>query len=403
MRILFINTFYYPNMMGGAEQSVKLLAEGLAAKGHAVGVYTIDSRTGEPENTVYNGVKVFRRGAGKFKLFKISYEKNKVGRLEKIIQKVHSYYNPVALKQFREIAAEFKPDIVHTNTLFGYSDFIWKAAKQMGIATVHTVRDTGLVLPVQYGTKVPHAVVEIHKRYIRYISRYVDAITSPSNYTLTTSLSGGGFENAIVKKCIFNSVPVDMAELDQCIKERKQRTDKIIKFLYAGRLIPNKGIKQMIESFINVNPERCTLHICGDGQLKEYVLDQVRRHPNIVYCGKLDSESLKQKYRECDVLIFPSVWPEPFGRVFIEGNMYGMPVIAGNCGGIPEIYKVTHGGELVDCNNEKEFTEKIKQYLDRSYFNQFYDPIYHSIFVFDIEKQINSFELVYREITEIKS
>ena len=31
MRILFVNTYYYPNMFGGAEHSVKLLAEGLGA------------------------------------------------------------------------------------------------------------------------------------------------------------------------------------------------------------------------------------------------------------------------------------------------------------------------------------------------------------------------------------
>ena len=29
MRVLIVNTFYYPNMQGGAEQSVKLLAENL--------------------------------------------------------------------------------------------------------------------------------------------------------------------------------------------------------------------------------------------------------------------------------------------------------------------------------------------------------------------------------------
>ena len=42
MKILILNMFYYPNLIGGAEHSVKLLAEHLAAKGHKVSVLTMD-------------------------------------------------------------------------------------------------------------------------------------------------------------------------------------------------------------------------------------------------------------------------------------------------------------------------------------------------------------------------
>ena len=43
MRVLIINMYYYPNMIGGAEHSVKLLAEGLVKSGHQVTVYTLDA------------------------------------------------------------------------------------------------------------------------------------------------------------------------------------------------------------------------------------------------------------------------------------------------------------------------------------------------------------------------
>ena len=58
MRILFVNTFYYPNMEGGAEQSVKLLAEGLAKAGHIVAVYCADSRDGRITEENIHGIKV---------------------------------------------------------------------------------------------------------------------------------------------------------------------------------------------------------------------------------------------------------------------------------------------------------------------------------------------------------
>jgi hypothetical protein len=36
LKILIFNTLYYPNIVGGAEKSVQLLAEGLIKKGHEV-------------------------------------------------------------------------------------------------------------------------------------------------------------------------------------------------------------------------------------------------------------------------------------------------------------------------------------------------------------------------------
>ena len=130
----------------------------------------------------------------------------------------------------------------------------------------------------------------------------------------------------------------------------------------------------------------------------DYVKEQAQKDSRIIYHGKLNNEELAKQYKDCDVLLFPSVWPEPFGRVFIEGNMYGMPVIAGDCGGIPEIHAVTHGGDLCDCDKIENLTKRMKLYLNRDYINHFYESIVNNIMVFDIEKQIESFEKIYNEI-----
>ena len=62
MKILILNNYYYPNMEGGAEYSVKLLAEALVKIGIDVNVLCMD---GEPyrdvlEYETVNGVKVYR-------------------------------------------------------------------------------------------------------------------------------------------------------------------------------------------------------------------------------------------------------------------------------------------------------------------------------------------------------
>ena len=398
MRILIVNTFYYPNMQGGAEQSVKLLAENLLKKGHTVAVYCADAKDGKKTVEDINGVTVYRCTTGKFNLYKYSYKKSSVGALEKITQKLRCYYNPECDKDFAEICDIFKPEIIHTNTLYGIPCSIWKVAHEKGIAVVHTIRDTAILSPVQHGHKVSPLVVKAHQKYMCSVSEYVDAVTAPSEYTLRTSLDTGAFAKSTVKECVFNSVAIDYALLRKMIAERKARTSGHIKFMYAGRLIYLKGIRQMMEAFSKIDNPDCELHICGTGDMVEYVEQRAEKDPRIVYCGKLTSEELAKKYQECDVLLFPSVWPEPFGRVFIEGNMYGMPVIAGNCGGIPEIYAVTHGGDLCNCEDVDALAERMQQYLKRDYMNQFYESIENSIETFDIKRQIEAFEKLYDKV-----
>ncbi|HVZ49820.1 MAG TPA: glycosyltransferase, partial [Gemmatimonadaceae bacterium] len=51
--------------------------------------------------------------------------------------------------------------------------------------------------------------------------------------------------------------------------------------------------------------------------------------------------------RAADVVVHSSVYPEPFGRVVVEGMLAGRPVIAANAGGVPEIVTDGDTGILV--------------------------------------------------------
>lgn len=58
------------------------------------------------------------------------------------------------------------------------------------------------------------------------------------------------------------------------------------------------------------------------------------------------SNEMRQVYARTQVLLGPSIWPEPFGRVFVEAASAGVPSITSNRGGIPEA--VGSGGILID-------------------------------------------------------
>jgi glycosyltransferase involved in cell wall biosynthesis len=57
------------------------------------------------------------------------------------------------------------------------------------------------------------------------------------------------------------------------------------------------------------------------------------------FTGKLDRSLLPQLYRDHDILIFPSIWDEPFAITPLEAMASGLPVVATTTGGSSEIFK----------------------------------------------------------------
>ncbi len=398
MRILIINTFYYPNMQGGAEQSVKLLAENLVKNGHEVAVFCGDSKKEEMEQEIIEGVKIYRSNTGKLELFRACYDKKSVGKLEKVKQKLLMLYNRDNKERFTKVCQEFRPDVVHSNSLFGLSYYLWKVAYKLGIPVVHTVRDTDLVSPVQYGHSCNALVAKGHRIFVKHMTKYVTAVTAPSAYTLRTTLETGCMKNTTVQQVIENSVAVDMEKVEQVLEEKKQRTDRCIRYMYAGRLVYFKGIRHMMDAFARIEDPNARLVICGGGEMTNFVEERAKQDSRIEFRGKLNNQELAEAYEAADVLLVPSEWPEPFGRVVIEGNLHGLPVIACEYGGIPEIVHQMQGGVLYNEATAEKLAEAMKPFADRRNYTQFYENIRKNIGYYDIDRQIASFLKVYEKI-----
>jgi len=72
----------------------------------------------------------------------------------------------------------------------------------------------------------------------------------------------------------------------------------------------------------------------------EELKDLVRRleiEQEIIFCGSLKREELFEKLKTVEMLLFPSLWDEPFGLVTAEAMIGGAIAIGSNKGGIPEV------------------------------------------------------------------
>lgn len=398
MRILILNSWYYPNLMGGAEHSVLLLAENLTKRGYDVGVFTIDSARRELVIETIKGVKVFRGSGGDYDIRK-AYRSNKPF-LESIRNKWLEIRNYSVIAELSEVYCCFRPDIVHVNCIAGMSMSAIKYFQLKKIPIVYTLRDYFIDSPknIIENPKWNHLLKKIllscYRWYTRRMSANVDACTAPSTFTLNYFLGHRYFKNSRIKECVFNSVPICIQETKQFIEEKRKHTKR--NYMYAGSVTETKGIIPMLESFMQTDMD-CNLFVCGTGNLLDYVKDCANKDYRIKVMGKLNPADLEKVYRISDIMLVPSLWAEPFGRVVIEAAKYGLYIIGSNNGGIPEIIKTLKCGEICNPNNIDELAIILRKTYGQD-FSDTYSNIVQNIAVYSIEKQIDAFVSIYERL-----
>lgn len=392
MKILIINTFYYPNMVGGTENSIKILAENLKRNGHEIAIYSLDSNSKKIEEEEINDIKVFRGKGGIFKARERAINNERI--VTKITNKLVEMNNFYIDNEIEEVCNKFIPDIIHTNNLYGVSTRIWKIASKRGIPIVHTLRDYWLLNPLISNKKLFRNTMKINSNKVNYV-------TAPSAYTLNKFLNNNFFQNA-KSKVIYNAVDLDIKQTQKDVNEKRATEEEQIRFMYVGMLVYKKGITNMLEAFSEIENKNISLHIYGDGELKEYVENMTKKDERIKYYGKLSKEQLDKEWIKNDVLIVPSIWEEPFGRVVIEANQHGLPVIGSNKGGIKEIINLIGTGEICDSTKISQLQENIKYFSNRKNLKKYYDKILNNIQIYSSKEQANNFIKIYEEILNRK-
>ena len=70
--------------------------------------------------------------------------------------------------------------------------------------------------------------------------------------------------------------------------------------------------------------------------------------PHVEFIGEINDGQKQEFLGNAKALLFPICWPEPFGLVMIEAMACGTPVIAFNCGSVPEIMEDGLTGFVVE-------------------------------------------------------
>jgi glycosyltransferase involved in cell wall biosynthesis len=350
MKIAIIST-HYGNDIGGAEVSTRLLVDGLKKAKHNIKILSLNNRfTWMPLS-----VKAFLLNT-------------------KLLDKQIEDYLYRKLKKTM-------PDIVHIQDLM-ISPAAIRAAKRLNLKTMITVRDLRFVcnLPTcqnrgelcyncnkqQYLNCLKkeakmqfncpqlayllYPFIKNRSRQLRKALSEADKLIAISNF-VKQELQKANIKTEI--EVVHNPMPN--------WKPQKQKKHNGLILFAPGRLEKYKGFHLLIKAMPEILKKRkdAVLWIAGDGNYREQLKRLIKKlnlEQHVLMLGRLPQEELKQRYYDCDVVVFPSIWLEPLGRIPLEAMAVKKPIVASDKGGIKEI---AGKGNVCDISNTEEFVKQI--------------------------------------------
>ncbi|MBU0660620.1 glycosyltransferase family 4 protein [Patescibacteria group bacterium] len=142
--------------------------------------------------------------------------------------------------------------------------------------------------------------------------------------------------------------------------------------LSVSRLVEGKGFEQLISAMAVLMKKHPSLvwMIIGDGGKKNAYVDMCTQAgiiQKVRFLGALAQSDIPLYMSVADIFcLLPQAHDgkeEGFGLVFLEAALMGLPVVAGNSGGVKEAVIHNETGLLVDGTKEKEIVDAVEQYI----------------------------------------
>jgi glycosyltransferase involved in cell wall biosynthesis len=108
---------------------------------------------------------------------------------------------------------------------------------------------------------------------------------------------------------------------------------------FAGRIVPQKGWRVLVDAVSSLEGVHAVF--AGDGSERAALEKVAADEPRIHYLGLLPKGELWSFYAALDCLAVPSLtterWKEQSASTLVDGLVMGLPIVASNSGGIPDM------------------------------------------------------------------
>lgn len=264
-------------------------------------------------------------------------------------------------RRLRRLLRELRPDILHIHG--NKSALVGRlAARRLHTPVVLvTVHNFLIYQEASAIMRLPAVWME------RWLARYTDRLITVSA-SLRRSLID--IEGIAPGKIVTIPNGIDVLEWKDNVDPVNARhkmgfsTDDFL-IASAGRLVPMKGYIVLLRAAALITKERpeIKIAIAGEGPLKDELLAEAEKlglKGNVFFLGFLPDT--KELLAAADLFVLPSL-KEPFGIAILEAMAAGVPVVATNAGGVPEIIK-GETGVVVPPGDVEELAQAILGLVD---------------------------------------
>lgn len=139
--------------------------------------------------------------------------------------------------------------------------------------------------------------------------------------------------------------------------------------VYVGRLVPEKGLRELLDAAAMLAPQRPRLRLAliGDGPMRAELEGRLAADPSlrVALPGALGPQEVARWMAAADLVTLPS-YSEGHPNVLVEALACGRPVVATPVGGIPEVVDADCG-VLVPARDPAALAAGLADVLDRSW------------------------------------
>lgn len=334
MRVLFLYKDYYP-ILGGIENHVRLLAEGLRAEG--VDARVLVTNTGpRTVHTEINGVPVAKTG-----------------------RQANLSSAPISLQFFPEVWRQ------EQNVEIAHAHFPYPPAE---VAHLLLGRSQRFVITYHSDIVKQKVLGTLYRPLLWQVLRRADLITVSNPVYVQTS----PFLRPFAEKCRVIHHAQDLSRF----AKTTDRAEKAALFkaayggrrlvLFVGRLRHYKGVDMLIRAMHDV--ENAHLLVVGVGPM-EAAWRQVAQEGGLMdrvqFLGELSDDDLLTAYHAADVFVLPSTnRAETWGAVQIEAMASGLPLICTELGtGTSYVNRHEETGLVVPPNDPAALAAALNQLL----------------------------------------
>ena len=379
MKICVVTGTFHPEPGGPSTYLYNLLGD-LVQQGHEVAVITYGDLE-EEYDYPYPVMRIPRRQPIPVRLIKFIYHILSIGRRYDLLF-VSGYGLPAAIANF----VLKKPLVMKL-----VSDFAWEFCTRHGWVTDKVSDFQHKRYPLK---------VSLLKAIQSFYVKGARIVIVPSNYVKDLVRGWGIPKDRIV--VVYNAIrQPDVLSAD------KGKARAILGFLEdervlitAGRLIPLKRIDQLIKIMPQLGDAK--LIVVGDGPERnplEKLVASLNLRNRVLLTGQVSQEEVPLYLRASDVFVLNSE-TEGLSHVLLEAMAVGIPIIATDTGGNPEVIEDGVNGLLVPIGDQEKLKEAILRVLqDRELAGEFVKRSKEKVaqtFAWDVmvERTLHVFEAV---------